>query len=76
MSDDQLPQATARLNVGLTRESAEALSKLQGKTGLSKVDAVNRALVLYEFIDAELRAGNEVIVRDASGRDQLVKFIF
>lgn len=65
-----------RISVSLVRESVDALAKIQERTGLKKVDAVNRALMIYEFIDAELRSGNDIIVRDADGRDQVVKFIF
>ncbi|WP_306744948.1 hypothetical protein [Saccharothrix yanglingensis] len=42
-------------------------------THLKKVDLVNRALLVYEFVDGELRAGNQVVRRDAEGREQLVK---
>jgi hypothetical protein len=72
----QIPQrlpVAERINAGLIRESAEALAKLRDRTGLSKTDAVNRAITVYEFIDAEIRKGNDIIVRDLEGRDQLVK---
>ncbi|MBN6036653.1 hypothetical protein JYK18_17310 [Amycolatopsis sp. 195334CR] len=62
-----------RVNVALVAEAVEALGKLQERTGLKKVDLVNRALLVYEFVDAELRAGKQVLLRDSDGRDQLVK---
>lgn len=71
--DDQQPTVSERINAALIRESSEALAKLQDRTGLSKTDAVNRAITVYEFIDAEIREGNEIIVRDSEGRDQVVK---
>ncbi|SDC77222.1 hypothetical protein SAMN05216174_104204 [Actinokineospora iranica] len=67
------PGAVERLNVALVAEAADAVAKLQERTGLKKVDLVNRALSIYEFIDAELRAGNKVIIRDPDGVDQIVK---
>lgn len=70
---DARPAITERINAALIRESSEALTRLQARTGLSKTDAVNRAITVYEFIDAEIREGNEIIVRDSEGRDQLVK---
>lgn len=76
MSNEQPPVTVERISVSLVRESVDALAKIQERTGLKKVDAVNRALMIYEFIDAELRSGNDIIVRDADGRDQVVKFIF
>ena len=62
-----------RVNVALIGEAVDALAKLQERTGLKKVDLVNRALLVYEFVDAELKAGKQVLVRDQDGRDQLVK---
>lgn len=76
MSNEQPPGTVERINVALIRESVDALAKIQERTGLKKVDAVNRALILYAFIDFELRSGSEIIVRDTDGRDQVVKFIF
>ena len=67
------PAVVDRVNVALIAEAVEALAKLQGRTGLKKVDLVNRALLVYEFVDEELRAGNQVVLRDAEGREQLVK---
>ncbi|MEU4806872.1 hypothetical protein [Actinosynnema sp. NPDC023587] len=67
------PAVVDRVNVALIAEAVEAIGKLQERTGLKKVDLVNRALLIYEFVDAELRAGNQVVLRDPEGRDQLVK---
>ena len=67
------PAVVERINVALIAEAAEAMNKIQERTGLKKVDIVNRALMVYEFIDSELRAGNQVLLRDPEGRDQLVK---
>jgi hypothetical protein len=61
------------VNVALIAEAVDALAKLQERTGLKKVDLVNRALLVYEFVDAELKAGKQVLVPDQDGRDQLVK---
>jgi hypothetical protein len=67
------PAVVDRVNVALITEAVEAIGKLQERTGMKKVDLVNRALMIYEFIDAELRAGNQILLRDREGRDQLVK---
>lgn len=72
----QIPQrlpVAERINAGLIRESAEALARIKDRTELSKTDIINRAIPVYEFIDAEMRKGNQIIVRDLEGRDQLVK---
>ncbi|GAA4599109.1 hypothetical protein GCM10023194_78280 [Planotetraspora phitsanulokensis] len=68
--------AVERINAALVPESAQALDELQRRTGLKKVDLVNRALMIYEFIDSELRNGKQIVLRDKEGSDQLVKIIF
>ena len=35
-----------------------------------------QALKLYEFIDAETRAGNKLLIRDEQGNDYVVKLLF
>jgi hypothetical protein len=72
VSEEQ-PHVVERLNVALIAESVTALAKLQDRTGLKKVDLVNRALAIYEFVDAELRHGNEIVIRRPGGLEQLVK---
>lgn len=67
------PAVVARVNIALVKESANALLKLQKATGLKKVDIVNRAIQLYEFIATELREDRQVVVRDADGSEVLVK---
>lgn len=75
-SELEQPRVVDRVNVALIAEAAEALDKLQSRTGAKKVDLVNRALTIYEFIDAELRAGGKILIRDPEGNDQLVKIFF
>ena len=39
-------------------------------------DLVNRAITLYEFADAQMRDGRDLIVRDAeTGETQLIRFL-
>jgi hypothetical protein len=59
------PQPTTeRITVALIPKAASDLQSLQERSGLSKTDLVNRAISLYEFIDAQLREGKEVLIRD------------
>ncbi|SEP48563.1 hypothetical protein SAMN04489732_11272 [Amycolatopsis saalfeldensis] len=67
------PGVVARVNIALVKESAKALLKLQKNTGLKKVDIVNRAIQLYEFIATELKEGRQVVVRGDDGHEVLVK---
>ena len=63
------------MTVALTPKVAAGLTLLQERTGLSKTDLVNRAITLYEFADAQLQAGRDLLVRDTGGEVQLVKLL-
>lgn len=72
----QQAEAAGRITVALIPKAGEDLQRLQERTGLSKTDLANRAIILYEFIDAQLRAGRDLLVRDGqSGETQLVKLL-
>jgi len=60
--------------VALIPKAGEDLQHLQDRTGLSKTDIVNRAISLYEFVDTELAAGAEMIIR-RDGQDYLIKLM-
>jgi hypothetical protein len=53
-----------RITVALIPKAGEELQRLQEDTGLSKTDLVNRAITLYEFIDAQRRSGRDLLLRD------------
>ena len=66
---------TEHLSVILIPEAESDLQKLRDRTELSRTDITNRAITLYEFIDAQLRAGNELLIRDRETGDiQQVRF--
>jgi hypothetical protein len=72
---DKPPVATAgRITVALVEKAANDLQATHDRTKMSKTDIVNRALSLYEFIDAELSAGAELIVR-RDGKDHFIKLL-
>ena len=50
------------ITVVLVAKAAAALQITQERSHLSRTDIVNRALSLYEFVDAELKAGAELII--------------
>lgn len=64
-----------RITVGLVPKTTEELKELQERTGLSKTDIVNRAITLYAFMEAQLQAGRELLVRRDSGEVELVRFL-
>ena len=69
------PQNT-RITVSLIPRAEEDLRLLQERTSLSKTDLVNRAITLYEFIDAQMRAGRDVVIRDnETGETQVVRIL-
>jgi hypothetical protein len=71
-----LPQAMGgRIAVVLIPEVADDLRRLRERTNLSTTDLANRAITVYEFIDAQLRAGHEMVDWDTrTGMTQLVQF--
>jgi hypothetical protein len=72
---EEIPQAD-RITVALIPQSADHLQALQGRTGLSKTDIVNRAISLYEFVDSQMRADQDLIIRDKkTGETQLIRFL-
>jgi hypothetical protein len=67
---------TDRITVALIPKASEDLQRLQDRTGLSKTDITNRAISLYEFIESQLQAGRDLIVKDPkTGESQLVKLL-
>jgi hypothetical protein len=70
----EAPETATRITVALVAKAASDLKKTHERTRLSRTDIVNRALSLYEFVDAELSAGAELIVR-RDGLEHLVKLL-
>ena len=68
--------AAERITVALIPAAAGGLRRLQERTNLSKTDIANRAITSYEFFDAYLQAGHELLVRDpATGETLTVRFL-
>jgi hypothetical protein len=65
-----------RITVTLIPKAGADLQRLKERTDLSTTDLANRAITLYEFIDAQLRAGQQMIARDSgTGTIKLVRFL-
>jgi hypothetical protein len=58
------PPVVDCLTVALVPQVKTGLQNLQNRTNLSPTDIVNRAVTLYEFIEAQLSAGRELLIRD------------
>ena len=63
-----------RITIPMIDKAADDLRITHDRTGLSIIDIVNRAISLYEFVDAELRVQAELIVR-RDGKDHLIKLL-
>jgi hypothetical protein len=65
-----------RITVALIPKAVADLQNLQDSTSLSKTDLVNRAISLYEFIDQQMRAGRDLLIRDSgTGETHLVRLL-
>jgi hypothetical protein len=72
----QPPALGERITVALIPAVADDLRRLQERTNLSKTDIANRAITSYEFLDAQIQTGHDLIVRDRrTGETQLVRFL-
>jgi hypothetical protein len=70
------PERCERITVSLIPSAVVGLRRLRARTSLSKTDIANRAIQSYEFLDAQLRSGHDLIVRDRrTGRTQLMRFL-
>jgi hypothetical protein len=70
------PPAGDPITVILIPDAQANLTQLQERTNLSATDLMNRAITLYEFIDAQLRADRDVITRDnETGTTMLVQLL-
>lgn len=65
-----------RVNAKLISDASEALQLLTERTGLSKTDLVNRAIVMYAFMDAELSKGSVFYLTDSNGKEHRLVFFF
>lgn len=69
-------KSAKHITVALIPVAENGLRLLQERTSLSKTDIANRAITSYEFLDAQLLIGRDLIVRDPStGESQLVRFL-
>jgi hypothetical protein len=72
--DVSRPQPAERITIALIPKAVEDLQRLQDRTGLSKTDITNRAITLYEFIDAQLGAGWDLLIRNkATAETQIIR---
>lgn len=66
---------TRRINCALLPDPAQANGRLLARTGLKQIDIINRAITIYEFIDAVVRNGEQVVVRHADDTETRIVLI-
>lgn len=74
-ASEQPPRVVGRVNAALLPEPARALAVLMKRTGLKKVDVVNRALQIYDFLDECQQAGKSLEIRNPNGRGYTLTFM-
>lgn len=74
IAENSPPPPATRITVALVDRAAADLQAVHDRTQLSKTNIVNRAISLYEFIDAEMNAGSELVIR-RDGNDYIVKLL-
>jgi len=67
-------QDRERVTVALAPKAAAALAALCAG-GLSKTDAVNRALQVHAFLEEQAADGGEVLIRQPDGTIREVRFL-
>jgi hypothetical protein len=72
----QTQSVAERVTFALIPKARQDLGRLQGRTKLSKTDLLNRAITLYEFLDAQQAEGYDVLIRNrATGDTQIIQFL-
>ena len=61
------PKVAVRATVPLTAQANDAMSKSAVREGLSEIDVINRALVIYNEIMSRQADGKEIVLRAADG---------
>ncbi len=70
------PAPGEHITVALIPSAVDQLRCLQKNTNLSATDITNRAITLYGFLDEQMRAGNDLMIRDNwTGETRLVRFV-
>jgi hypothetical protein len=68
-------QDCTRITVALVPKAAAGLARLRERTGLSKTGLVNRALQAYGFVEEQMAAGRQLLIRAPDGTVREVTFL-
>jgi hypothetical protein len=63
------------VTVALIPAARAAVTQTAGRTGLSETDVINRALQAYAYLEEQVAAGSEVLVRHPDGTVHQVMFL-
>jgi len=61
------PKIAVRASVPLTAQANDAMSTSAVREGISEIDVINRALVVYNEVMSRQADGKEIVLRAADG---------
>jgi len=64
-----------RVTVNLSAKAAEALHEVATNNGDTKTDTINRALLIYAYLERVVRDGGKIYVREQGGDLEGIKFV-
>lgn len=67
-------ESAERVNVYLDIKARRALQELVERNGITKTEAISRAVVAYAYLDERVQCGLDVVVR-GDGQEQLLRFL-
>lgn len=68
-------EPVARIRIHLTAKALDALNELHTQSGASKTDLLNRSIQAFALIEAERRAGGQILVRRPDGTQYVAEFL-
>lgn len=69
-------QALTRITVNLTPRAIGVLNAIMARTGDSKTDTINRALLAYDVVlELMRRSGGQLVCRDREGRVERIHLL-
>ncbi len=70
-ADDTPDSAPRKVTVNLAVRAWGALDRVVERTGSTQTEALNRAVQLYEYLDAVIAAGGAVLVTDGADAERV-----
>lgn len=62
-----------KITAALIPQAAQDLESAVARSGRGKTDIVNRAIILFAYVDAQLAAGRELLIRGRDGNLERIR---